>query len=107
WYARYLHRRPDAAGLREWVNQLRNGVSAEQVQAGILGSDEYYKLHGSNPSGFVYALYVDVLGRRPSDQEVQDWVDQFDAVSNLPTLALQFLEAARGETQDRKKLPPP
>jgi hypothetical protein len=33
------------------------------LEANILGSDEYYQLHGGTPDGWVQALYADTLGR--------------------------------------------
>jgi hypothetical protein len=37
-----LRRAPDPVGLAGWVNFLDQGASAEQLQAQLLGSDEYF-----------------------------------------------------------------
>jgi len=72
WYQRYLHRPADpyAAG---WVQALQQGQRPEQVLAGILGSDEYYRSAGGTPTAFVRQLYEDVNGRRPTGREVDYW----------------------------------
>jgi len=72
WYQRYLRRDADpyAAG---WVQALQQGQQPEQVLAGILGSDEYYRTAGGTPSRFVRQLYEDIHGRRPTEREVDYW----------------------------------
>jgi len=72
WYQRYLRREADpyAGG---WVQALQQGQQPEQVLAGILGSDEYYRQAGGTPAGFVRQLYEDVHGRRPTRQEAEHW----------------------------------
>jgi len=72
WYQRYLRRDADpyAGG---WVQALQQGQQPEQVLAGILASDEYYRIAGGTPRGFVRQLYEDVHGRRPTPQEADHW----------------------------------
>jgi len=99
WYERYLGREPDAIGLRQWVDQLYVGTN---VQAGILGSDEYYIRHGSTPEGFVTGLYVDVLNRQPRWDEVQTWLNRLQQQGyNRPAMAADFLNAAAYELSIR------
>ena len=55
--------------------------------AGILGSDEYYADAGQTASGFLSALYHDVLGRSP-DSGSSFWTNLFIASpSFLPPVA--------------------
>ncbi len=96
-YRDYLHRSPDACGLRGWVDHLRRGASPEWVQAQILGSDEYYEIHGCRPEGFVAGLYEDVLGRRACRQEIHDWVCRLNRCGCRKRLAEEFLCAAERE----------
>jgi len=75
WYERFLGRDPDAyAGGH--VRALRAGTDPEQVLAGILGSDEYYRRAGGTPARFVSRLYVDAIGRRPTPGEEASGVRQ-------------------------------
>jgi hypothetical protein len=74
-YQRYLGRLPDAAGLNAWVSAMQSGLSDERLESGFLGSDEYIALHGGQGAGWVRGMYQDLLGRTPSDAEVQGWVN--------------------------------
>jgi predicted outer membrane repeat protein len=64
-YQHYLHRQADAGGLSTFVNALAGGSTVEQVAAALVGSAEYFQLHGGTNSGFVSALYQDALNRAP------------------------------------------
>ncbi len=97
WYQRYLHRNPEECGLRNWAGLLRCGKSPEEVEAGILGSDEYYHLHGCTPAGYVTGLYVDVLGRTPCHEEVCQWTRQLSRCGDRIKLAREFLCVAKVE----------
>jgi hypothetical protein len=63
-YTQFLHRAADSAGLSFWVNSLKQGATLEQVEAGLVGSTEYFQNRGGGTnSGFLTALYQDTLNR--------------------------------------------
>jgi uncharacterized delta-60 repeat protein len=63
-YQRYLHRMPDAAGLTLFVGQMAEGATIEEVSLEMTNSSEYYvNQGGSTVTGFLTALYRDILGR--------------------------------------------
>jgi Bacterial Ig-like domain (group 3)/Domain of unknown function (DUF4214)/RTX calcium-binding nonapeptide repeat (4 copies) len=63
-YQRFLGRSAEPAGLDGWVAFLQQGHTVEQMEAGILGSPEYFQSRGGGtPNGFLAALYQDALGR--------------------------------------------
>jgi len=64
-YERYLHRAPDPAGLQTFVQDLGGTMTIEQAAGAMIGSSEYFQLHGSNDLGFVDAIYEDGLSRLP------------------------------------------
>jgi hypothetical protein len=64
-YQQLLHRSADPVGLNGWVNALGSGMTILEVEAGILGSPEFFQDSGSTKQGFVNALYEDLLGREP------------------------------------------
>jgi uncharacterized protein (TIGR03118 family) len=65
-YNQLLHRVPDAGGLASFVSFLGSGGTVEQAAASIAGSPEYLATRGGGtPSGFVSALFQDVLNRPP------------------------------------------
>lgn len=92
WYRTYLHRRPDADGLNNCAYQLRSGESPDAVKAGLIGSDEYYQLHGGTPWGFVGGMFDDVLGRAPTRRDTDYWLNRLNQVETRQTLALEFLK---------------
>ncbi len=101
WYQNYLGRTGNLSELRGWGNQLRAGVAPCAVESAILGSDEYYHLHGCTPAGFVAGLYADVLGRRACAQEIQGWLCQLTRLQCRQSLAQAFLNAAQLELAQR------
>jgi hypothetical protein len=102
WYRLYLNRAPEPEGMRDQLDRLRRGDSPEEIQAGILGSDEYFRLHGSRRHAWVAALYADVLDRSPTRREVDTWVDTLDRNGgSRERTALEFLRGARKELERR------
>ena len=69
-YQALLHRDADPFGFNTWVNALGAGATVEQLQANLAGSSEYYTNRaGGTDSGFITALYSDLLGRSASPLE--------------------------------------
>src|SRR5947209_10913778 len=54
---RSLLRNPDPAGLAFWFGQLKTGTSFNAVRAGMLGSDEFFRLVNSDNVQFLDAVY--------------------------------------------------
>jgi hypothetical protein len=78
-YQRYLGRTPGSAEAAGWVSAMQNGLSDEQLEAGFIGSAEYIADHGGSTAGWVTGMYQDLLGRTPSQAEVNGWLA---AISN-------------------------
>jgi hypothetical protein len=98
WYERYLHRSVDPTGAKAWGDKLRSGASPLAVEAGILGSEEYYQNHASNSVGFVRGLYSDVLGERPTVRQIDIWLDRLDrCAGDRERLARRFLREVRDD----------
>jgi hypothetical protein len=74
WYQLYLNR--DATGGEEmaWVGLLQQGVSRQQVLAGILGSPEFIMNSGNTAGGYIHELYETLLNREASDAEISAWL---------------------------------
>jgi hypothetical protein len=94
WYRRYLGRRPDAGGKKTYVGQLEAGAAPIELQARILGSDEFYRRWGSTPGGFINGLYRVVLGQPPARQDVRYWKAQLWRNPDREQLALSFLDTS-------------
>jgi hypothetical protein len=103
WYALYLNRAPDPTGVRDFVNRLNRGASPEEVQASIIGSDEYYRLHGSRPASWIAGMYADVLDRSARPDEIRHWLGMFQRLGgSREQTALEFLRTARTELSQRR-----
>lgn len=90
-YLAYLGRGVDPSGLQFWLQVWAANNGPEPVQAGLLGSMEYFinRGGGTNP-GFVQALYNDVLGRSAGPAEVAFWVNTL-ATRSRAEVAMGFL----------------
>jgi hypothetical protein len=103
WYQLYLRRPSDPAGLRNYLDLLRRGVAPEDVQAGMLGSEEYYQLHGNRQRPWVAALYADVLDPSPTPREIQGWIQTLGRNGgSRERTAAEFLRSAKLELAQRK-----
>jgi hypothetical protein len=102
WYRRYLGRAADSSGLATWTARLARGASAEDVEAGILASDEFWQLHDSRPEGFISGLYKAVLSRTPRRAEVLAWGRRYVQLrGDRSTLAQEFVVGAQQELSHR------
>lgn len=63
WVQLYLGRNPTQREVLLIVNQLRAGASSSEVQANILGSEEYYIRSGRNLNTWANRIVADSLGR--------------------------------------------
>ncbi|WP_439624805.1 DUF4214 domain-containing protein [Gemmata sp.] len=85
-----LGRAPDAASLNFYVEQLRT-VSAERVEAAVLGSAEFFQRFGGTNTGFVAGLYKVALERNPDAAGVSYFVRALDSGTSREDVALQLL----------------
>jgi hypothetical protein len=97
-YLRYLNRQPDPQGLQTWLNDLQTGQTLEQVAEGIVSLPEFFQDHGSTNSGYVTALYQEVLGRTPSAGEVNGWVAQMTGGATTLDVAVGFFTSTEYRT---------
>jgi hypothetical protein len=86
--------------------QPRRPTPSLQSQAQFFGSQDYYDAHGGNNTDYVAALYADVLGRQPTENEVQHWLSCFKDCSNGITMAREFLIFAQSELAARAAAAP-
>ncbi len=73
YYGAYLGRSPDAAGLVYWSGRLQQGLASQRVEAMLLDSPEYVARHGGGGSGWVGAVYHDLLGRAADAGALAYW----------------------------------
>jgi hypothetical protein len=90
WYQSYLDRRPETSGLVYWGSQLKND-SFEIVQAGILGSNEFYKDAGGTTDGFLSRVYEDVFDRAVDATGESTYGAELNAGMSRTAVAYQIL----------------
>jgi hypothetical protein len=73
-YRRLLLRAADPSGLANWSQFLAQGGTTEQLDAALLGSEEYFTHFGlSNNDVFLEALYHNTLNRSVDDSGKATW----------------------------------
>jgi hypothetical protein len=97
-YEVFLGRPADPGGLATWVDLLDAGGSDQSVVEGIMDSPEFYAHAGGTPSGFVSALYTDLLGRAADPGGLASWVGQLNAGVSLGAAVAGFLYSNEYET---------
>ncbi len=101
-FGKLLHRSADVSGLNTFTSFLGNGGTAEQVEVAIIGSKEYFQLHGSANASFLSAVYEDVFTRSLDASGAQSWGSQLAGGTTRDTVAraiLGSLESDRDEVQ--------
>jgi hypothetical protein len=69
YYRSFLHRTESASERQNWVNVFLAGETETDVVEGFINSAEYQSEHGGD-AAFAQGLYVDVLGRQGSNNEL-------------------------------------
>jgi hypothetical protein len=98
-YQRYLGRTPAASEVNGWVGIMQHGLTDEQLEAGFIGSPEYIANHGGAGAGWVRGMYQDLLGRTPSDDEVNAWVNHLNQGETTQAVAYGFAASFERESQ--------
>jgi streptogramin lyase len=96
-YERYLGRAPDATGLSGWVSAMLNGLTDEQLEAGFIGSSEFYQHSGGTNRAWVDALYLDLLGRPADPASEAAWVQALVNGMARSTVAYYFAASPERE----------
>ncbi|HQU45997.1 MAG: hypothetical protein B7Z73_12310, partial [Planctomycetia bacterium 21-64-5] len=99
YYEQYLGRPADSAGLSYWIGVWQANGGPEQVQAGIIGSPEYYATAGklypnlSPDAAWVTALYNNLLSRDPEPQGLAFW-ENYIQTNSRQSVVLGFVTSA-------------
>jgi hypothetical protein len=98
-YQHYLGRTPQTAEVAAWARLMQQGLSDERLEAGFIGSAEYIAGHGGSGAGWVTGMYQDLLGRNPSQAEVNAWVQALNAGASPTEIAYDFAASPEREGQ--------
>ena len=103
-YLQVFGRPADAEGHAHWVDAIADGLRLEDVAALLYGSQEFWGSVGRTRSGYVDALYLDLLGRAADDAGRAFWIDQLAGGMTRTALAAEFfasVESRRGRVVGR------
>ena len=102
-YVAFFNRIPDADGMAYWIEQIRNGMSNDQLadqfyNAAVLYSEQTGYSKNMSNADFVKIIYKNVLGRSgpsaPGDDEVNYWVKELESGKTKSFLVLTMLNSA-------------
>ncbi len=100
WYQKFLGRPATNGDIDMWLPIFQMGGTDEQIIASIVSSNEYFNLPrvGATNSGYVTALYHDLLGRSPSSSELSFWLGQMTGGTTRLQVAQSILASAEYRT---------
>ncbi len=88
-----LQRQPDAAGLREWVANLKSGAATgANAAAGFICSREF-QARNLDDSAWLEALYQAIFGRAADETGKNDWLTRLYAGTSRTTVLDGFVQA--------------
>ena len=102
-YDKLLLRSADPSGPATWTGFLDGGSTAEQLSAILMGSDEYNR-DVVTPTGFVDALYRDVLHRYADAAGEQVWQPLVDRGIPHASIAAAFLATPESDRDKVEEL---
>ena len=79
-YANFLGRLARSDEIAAWLSVFQQGANRADVATGFVNSDEFFADAGRNPSTFIVQTYQTVLGRTPAQNEVNFWLNVFNAL---------------------------
>jgi uncharacterized repeat protein (TIGR03803 family) len=97
-YSKLLHREADSAGLDGFTTFLGGGGTAAQVEAAIMGSAEYFQLHGGTTDGFLNGVYQDAFNRALDSSGAQTWSSLLAGGSTQQAVAGAILASLEAQT---------
>jgi hypothetical protein len=92
-YDTLLGRSPDPGGWQAFLQALRNGATPQDVEASVMGSDEFFARVGGDPVRFLNAVYGRVLNRSADEQGLASFGPLTGSVAGR-TQIVQQIEAS-------------
>jgi hypothetical protein len=97
-YRKVLGRSADPTGLSVWVSYLGQGNTADQLEAALLGSGEYYARAGGTNAALIQAIYQTVLNRSVDPTGAQVWGQALAQGATPNAVAAAILGSVEAET---------
>jgi Domain of unknown function (DUF4214) len=102
-YQSFLHRAPTAAEARKMATVLQAGGDSRNVFVALASGQEYATVRGGGTTtGFVLALYQDVLRRSAQNGEEQYWVGRLNAGESRTAVIRSIVLSPESISQNAK-----
>jgi hypothetical protein len=98
-YETFLGRQADASGIQYWTDAMIDGLTDEQLEAGFIGSPEFYTHSGGTDLGWVDAMYESLLGRHADSGGQMFWTQQLANGATRESVAFGFAASLEREGQ--------
>lgn len=90
-----LGREPGPQGMLDWIASLAGGAALRDVVTTVMGSPEYQARYGgTSDTGFVTALFRNVLGRDPAQAGLDAWTGALAAGMSRAEAVERFMQTA-------------
>jgi hypothetical protein len=94
-YDTVFDRRPDQAGINDWLTANENGMSMHDIALGFIGSAEAQLFRGDmNDEEYVDMLYQGALGRSAEAEGRAHWVNYLQNGGDRADALLSFTNSA-------------
>ena len=79
---------------------MKAGLSDEHLEANFIGSNEFIQNHGGLGAGWIKAMYQSLLGRTPTQAEINSWLQAL--ANGESTIAIAYGFAASPEREGQR-----
>lgn len=94
-YQAAFDRKPDAGGLKYWINDLDNGATLQQVAKGFVDSAEFKQLTpATDNKSIINSFYQHVLHRDADEGGFKYWEDSMAQGMTASEMLVSFSESA-------------
>lgn len=98
-YVNYLGSAPSGSVLTYWVTAMQRGLRDESLEANLIGTALYLKQHGGTAVSWVKGMYQDLLGRTPTQAELNSAVVALARGTTRTALAYAVAKSQVHETR--------
>jgi outer membrane protein assembly factor BamB len=104
-YFAYFKRIPNFDGIEYWIKQLQGGTSLASISESFAASSEFQNIYGRvDDAGFIDIVYLNTLGRMPTEAEVTNALGQLAAGTSRGALMVTFSQSSQFVTSSANEV---
>ncbi len=97
YYVNYLRREPQSTEMQAWMDHFNRGRSKAELPISLLGSQDFYDSVGQNNTAFINQIFRVVVGKPPSQIELNQWLQALqNSGNNRNAIVRQLYNAIAG-----------